>query len=157
MNLFILTETDGSPISDKTVAAVTSMTNTAEVSSLGNVVLGDSEPLTVKFTTGTAAPAFAGANDYTLAVALGYTTSNGSESYVEATGFTTTTAGWTGRLPLTGTEFVSAVEVAGGSSRCNKNSASRGGYFTLHVRVTNPTANVVTYALLPVFVIWRVL
>jgi hypothetical protein len=157
MNLFILTESDGSPIADKTAAAVTSMTNTTEVSSLGNVVLGDSEPLTVKFTTGTAAPAFAGAVGYTLAVALGYTTSNGSEAYVEATGIASTTGGWTGRLPLTGTDFISAVNIAGGSSRCSQNSSTRGGTFTLHIRVTDTNANVTTYAILPVFVIWRVL
>jgi hypothetical protein len=156
MNLYILTESDGSPIADKTAAAVKSTTDATAVESLGNVVLGDSEPLVVKFTTGTSAPAFAGANDYSLAVSLGRTTPNGSENYVETTTFSTVTGGWSGRLSLTGDELISAVEVAGGTSRCG-GAPVRGGEFTLQIRVTNPSAQVVTYAMLTVFVAWRVL
>jgi len=151
MNLFIRTADDGSPFADRTACAVTSVTDATPVEDIGNVVLGDSEPLTIKFTTGTAAPAFAGDASYSLAVSLGWVSTNGSQNYVETTSFSVITGGWSGRLSLTGADFIGAVNSAGGGP-----CGGRGGEFTLQIRVTNPSAQTVTYALLPVFVEWRV-
>ncbi len=151
MNLFILTASDGSPIADKTAAAVTSVTDSTPVSDLGNLVLGDSEPLVIKFTTGTAAPAFAGDATYTLAVYLGSVTPEGTLNLAQGASFSVVTGGWSGRMALTGTALISAVNTAGGG-----HCAQRGCEFTLQIRVTNPSGYAVTYALLPVFVEWRV-
>ena len=151
MNLFILTQADGNPVADKTAAAVVSVTDDTQVGDLGNLVLGDSEPLVVKFTTGTAAPAFAGDGTYTLSVSLGAVTSGGTQNSASASGLTVITGGWSGRLALTGTDLIAAVNTAGGGA-----CASRGGEFTLQVRVSDPSGYTVTYALLPVFIEWRV-
>jgi len=130
---------------------VVSVTDDTQVSDLGNLVLGDSEPLVVKFTTGLAAPAFAGDGTYTLAVSLGVPTSGGTQSYAAGSGFSVVTGGWSGRPALTGTDLIAAVNTAGGGA-----CASRGGEFTLQIRVTDPSGYTVTYALLPVFIEWRV-
>jgi len=156
MNLFILTESDGSPTEDKTQAAVTSVTDATLLEDIGSLVLGDSEPLVIKFTTGTAAPSFAGDASYTLAVSLGAKTSDGSCEYASTTSFSVVTGGWSGRMALTTDDLISAVNVLGGASCGSRSAPMRGGWLTLQIRVTDPSGNVVTYALLPVFVVWRV-
>lgn len=158
MNLFILTNSDGSPIADKTVAAVTSMTDVTALDDLGNLVLGDSEPLVIKFTTGIAAPAFAGDATYSLSVALGAVTADGTYNYSNTSAFATTTAGWTGRLALAASELIAAIFALGGGICATVwgDGNPRGGWLTLQVRVTNPNGYTVTYALLRVFVEWRV-
>lgn len=151
MNLFILTNSDGSPVANKTTAAVTSVTDSTQVDDVGNLVLGDSEPLVIKFTTGTAAPSFAGNASYTLSLYLGAVTSDGSQNLAHGASFSAITGGWSGRLPLTGSTLIAAVRAAG-QNFCE----TAGGEFTLQIRVTDGSGNTVTYALLPVFVEWRV-
>ncbi len=153
MNLFILTKSDGSPIADKTAAAVASVTDSTVLEDVGNLLLGDSEPLIVKFTSGSSAPSFAGDATYSLTVAIGVVTSDGSRDYVSTTSFSTVSGGWSGRLSLTTTDLISAVNVLGGNSR---NCQMPGAWLTLQIRVTNPSGNIVTYALLRVFIAWPV-
>lgn len=160
MNLFILTNSDGSPIADKTASAVTSLTDSTQVDDLGNLVLGDSEPLVIKFTDGTSAPTFAGDATYTLAASLGAVTSDGSSNYAATSSFSTITAGWSGRLALTTTDLIAAINILGGGSNgyglTAINAGPRGGWLCLQISVTDPSGNSVTYALLRVFVEWRV-
>lgn len=157
MILYILTQSDGSPIADKSAASVASVTDTTQTEA-GSVVLGDSEPITLKFTTGTAAPAFAGDGTYTPAVLLGGVTPDASQNYANAGTMSTTTGGWTGRMALTGSALQGAIRVLGGGieAQCPGMAGPRGGWLTLQVRVTNPSGYTYTYALLPVFVEWRV-
>lgn len=162
MNLFILTNSDGTPIADKTVAAVTSVTNSAALDDLGNLVLGDSEPLTVKFTTGPAAPAFAGDSTYGMAVSIGGVTPDGSCDYVTTSAFTPISGGWTGRLALNTTSLIAAVQTLGGwlspqyAVMPPNMAGPRGGWLTLQIQVRNPSGYVYTYALAQVFIEWRV-
>jgi len=156
MNLFILTKSDGSPIEDKTVAAVTSVTDSTAIEDLGNIVLYDSEPLVIKFTTGSAAPSFAGDATYSLAVSLGAVSSSGNREYASTTAFSVVTGGWSGRMALTPTDLIDAVHILGGQVYGSACGPLQGGWLTLQIRVTNPSGYAVTYALLRIFVIWPV-
>ena len=157
MNLFILTNSDGSPISDKTAAAVTSVTDSTVLNDIGNLVLGDSEPLTIKFTTGSAAAAFAGDATYSISVAVGCVTHDATQNLANGSDFAITSGGWTGRLDLSGVTVRNAANVLGGGWLAQQFAAGpRGGWMTLQVRITNPTAYTYTYATLPVYVQWRV-
>lgn len=158
MNLFILTNSDGTPIADKTASAVVAVASSAQVEDLGNVVLGDSEPMMIKFTTGSAAPAFAGDATYSLTASLGAVTTDGSLSYVSTSSFTPITGGWSGRMSLDTSDLIAAVGNAPGCqpSSAFGNSAPRGKYLVLQLQVTDPSGFTDTYALLQIFVEWRV-
>lgn len=150
MNLFILTLADGSPVADKCAALVAGLADATPVTDAGNLVLGDAEPLTLKFTTGSAAAAFSGDSTYSLAVALGELTSSGVSNLSSTTAFTAVSGGWTGRLALDTTALVNHVHAA-------HRRGQPGALLYLQVRVTDPSGYPVTYALVPVMVLFRVL
>lgn len=158
MNLFILTNSDGSPIADKTVAAVVSVTDTTQVQDLGDLLLGDSEPIVLKFTTGTAAPAFAGDATYTPSLSLGLVTVDGSCNFAAVPSWTVTTGGWTGRLPLTGTNLAGTASALGGNWIMSPpySAGPSGCWMAIQIRVTNPASQTATFALLRVYVEWAV-
>lgn len=153
MQLFILTNADGSPVADKSESAVVSMTDRTVLQDAGELVLGDSEGIELKFTTATgAAPAFAGQATYIPAITLGSLTTDGSGNYAGATGFASITAGWSARIAMTSTALISAINILGSGY-----GNPRGGWLTLQVQVTDPAGHVQTYAMIKVFVEWRVL
>jgi hypothetical protein len=153
MQLFILTNADGSPVADKSEAAVVSMTDHTKLEDAGELVLGDNEAIELKFTTATgSAPAFAGGATYVPAITLGTLTTDGSGNYAGATGFASITAGWSARIALTSTALISAINILGSGY-----GNPRGGWLTLQLQVTDPSGYVQTYAMLKVFVEWRVL
>jgi hypothetical protein len=153
MQLFILTNADGTPTADKSEAAVTSMSDLTTLADVGSLVLGDSEPIELKFTTATGtAPAFAGGATYVPAITLGSLTTDGSGNYAGATGFASITGGWSARMALTSSALISAINILGSGY-----GNPRGGWLTLQVQVTDPSGYVQTYAMIKVFVEWRVL
>ena len=148
MLLYILTNPDGTPIADKQAALVTSVSDSTPVADAGNLILGDSEPVTIKFTTGTAAPAFAGDATYALGVALGLLSNNGVTNFSSNTAFAAITGGWSGRLAM------DTQDLAGNVSTFSRRGGSQalGTIMYLQVRVITPSGYAQTYALVPVFV-----
>ncbi len=151
---------------DKSLAAVTSTTDLTRVVNLEQLVLGDTPLLNITFTDGSAAPSWAGASGYSLAVALGTLDVNGQSDATTATEFDSITGGWSGRIPLTTQFLIDQVALAVGSAVdwSRFPYASRipgprpfGGWFILQIKVTDPDGNGITYAELRSFVRNRVL
>lgn len=156
---------------DKTQAAVTSLTDTTAVTALQNLLLGDSEPLDLTFTDSStspaAAPSWAGAAGYTPFVALGTLDVNGALAHTRTVTFTAQTAGWTGRLALDTQALINACSInntigltgwaAMATDPRSRNSRQRQAQFFLQIAVIDPSGNLKTYANLPVFVVNRVL
>jgi hypothetical protein len=159
--LYILTTA-----TDKTRAAVTSMTDSTPVTSLEQMVLGDTATLTIYFTTGTAAPAWAGASGYTLNVGLGTLDAGGAAAYTSSTSFTGITNGWTGNLSLNTARLVDALALQVGSAIDWTRFPTQArvpfprpqyGWFNLQISVTDPSGYTTTYAELRVPLLNRVL
>jgi hypothetical protein len=147
-------------------APVVSMTDLTPVTSLPQFVLGDSEPLTIKFTDEGEAPAWAGADGYQLEVALGSLDAGGLLTKTFTRSFTPVTAGWIGRLGLATQELIDAMVFSVGNavnwSRYPLGARFPGpvpnlGWFWLQIRVTDPSGNVETFALFRQAVLNRVL
>ena len=160
MNLIIYTAA-----ADKSQAAVTSLTDTTPVTQLEDLVLGDSLPLTITFTDGTAAPGWAGTNGYLLSVGLGIPDVNAQANKATNTTWSALPGGWTGRLNLATQGMIDAVALAVGSAAdwTRFPIAARtpyprpyGGWFVMQIAVTDPSGNFTTYAELRVFVRNRV-
>ena len=159
--LYILTTA-----TDKTRAAVTSMTDTTVVSSLEQFVLGDTVDMTVYFTNGTSAPSWAGGAGYTLSVGLGTLDTGGAAAYTSAANFTATTNGWTGRLSINTSRLIDALSLQVGSAIDWTRFPTQArvpfprpqyGWFNLQISVTDPNGYRTTYAELRVPVLNRVL
>lgn len=139
---------------DKTAAAVVSASDLTPVDPLPTLVLGDVETITLQFVDEDGAtPAFASDATYTAAVGLGAPTANGEQQWTGTTTFTLASSTRTGYVSLDTAQLRDAVYNGMASGGVNRN----GAWFTLHVRITDPTGYGVTYALLPVFVAARVL
>jgi hypothetical protein len=159
--LYILTTA-----TDKTRAAVTSMTDTTPVTSLEQFVLGDTVAMTIYFTNGTSAPSWAGNASYSLSVGLGTLDAGGAASYTSAGNFTPTTNGWTGYLSINTPRLQDALALQVGSAIDWTRFPTQArvpfprpqyGWFNLQIRITDPNGYPATYAELRVPVLNRVL
>ena len=133
---------------DVTNSAVTSLTDTTPVSELKQLVIGDDEPLTLQFTTGTAAPSWASDATYVATVALGLPTPAGIEDLASTSTFTLASSTRTGSLDLSGALLVNTARIYLGNI-----PTRRGGLgMSLQVRIATPAGKNITYAVLPVIV-----
>ncbi|HEY1108995.1 MAG TPA: hypothetical protein VGE76_10195 [Opitutaceae bacterium] len=147
MNLFILTSA-----TDLTAAAVTSASDVAPLAAAPEVVVGDSEPITLKFLdSANNYAAWSGEAGYSVALALGSPTPQGLEVYALDDGMTAIANGWSGRLPLTSSALVSALAQAIG---CRPRQTA--ALFFLQVTVTDADGKRETFAQVPFTVRSRV-
>jgi hypothetical protein len=133
---------------DITNAAVVSITDDTPVTELKQLVLGDDEPLTVQFTDGAAAPAWASDATYVLTVAVGAPTPAGLDDLASTSTFTLASSTRTGSLDLSGATIVDYVRVNIGSYPGRRSGIG----MSLQIRITTPTGKRITYAQLPVLV-----
>ena len=137
MNLFIYTGA-----SRLNAAVVESATDLTPVSRLPDLIVGDSEPVTVKFLSASGAyESWSGGGTYTLSISIGALGADGVGAYFQTSGFTTVTNGWTGRLDLAASALRSAV----GGYLADRPGVT-GAPLTLQVRVTDASGNTETYA-----------
>lgn len=142
--MILYIDTTASDLAQSAVASATDLTPADP----GELVLGDSEPLTLYFLT--AASTYAAWTilaGYTVTVALGLTTTDSTQDLASTTAFTDITNGFTGRLALTATALADAI-----ACQLNKRPMQAGGWFALQIAVTDPTGHRETYATLPIFV-----
>lgn len=133
---------------DISQAAVTAIASTTAVDELKQLVIGDDEPLTVQFTTGTAAPAWASDATYVLTVCLGVPTPSGLEDLATTSSFTLASSTRTGSLDLTGTALTDYARTHLGSYPGRRYNLG----MVLQVRIATPASKNITYAQLPVIV-----
>ena len=160
MNLVIYTEAQ-----DKTASAVVSMTDTTPLTELEQLVLGDTPTISVTFTDGSAAPAWAGQAGYTMSLALGTPDGDGRLDYTQIQAETAITGGWEGNLPLDTPALVTALNllVNQGATILRPPTqrytyqAPRFAWFVLQIAVRGPDGYLTTYASLRVCVLNRVI
>lgn len=133
---------------DITNSAVTSVTDDTPVSELKQMVLGDDEPISVQFTDGDAAPAWASDATYVLTVALGAPTPAGLDDLTSTSTFTLTGSTRDGALDLSGARLVDWVRVNIGNFPGRRSGIG----MWLQVRIATPTGKNITYAQLPILV-----
>jgi hypothetical protein len=137
---------------DKTQAAMTALATYTATTDLEQLVLGDSEPLVLHFLT--AASTYASwVNDasYTVTVGLGDQEADSAKLYTSTSSFTPSATSRTGRLSINTTDLRDAISAAVyGTTR-------KGVLMVLQIRVTDPSGNIETLALLSVYVQNRVL
>lgn len=161
MNLIIYTGA-----TDKTQAAVTAVADVTPVTTLEQLILGDTAPLTVKFTNGTSYETWSGQSGYTLTAGLGTQDTGGQAAYTSTSTFSTITNGWSGNLSLATTNLINALALQVGSAVDWTRFPTQArvpfprfilGYFYLQLKVTtDATGYPVTYAMLRVPVLNRV-
>lgn len=151
MDLFILTN----GVTDLTAAAVTSASDVTPLSppdDLPQLVLGGTEPITLKFLTAASTYAsFTADATYQMVVSLGKITADGTEDYAETELTTLITNGKSGNLALTSTALIdafAAVQLA--------NPRASTMQLALQVTVTDPSGYRRAYAMLPVTLWGRV-
>jgi hypothetical protein len=132
-------------------------------SSFPQLVLGDNEPLVVKFLSAASTyETWSGDASYTLSASLGLPMHDGSEFYAQAGTFSTVTNGWSGRMALSTQELVDFVQQAIGASVVNPRfpfqagSYNTGGQLTLQITVTDSSGNRETYSIPTVRIVGRV-
>jgi len=160
MNLVIYTEAQ-----DKTASAVVNMTDTTPLTELEQLVLGDTPLISVTFTDGSAAPAWAGQSGYTMSLALGTPDGDGRLDYTQIQAETAITGGWEGNLPLDTPALVTALNllVNQGATILRPPTqrytyqAPRFAWFVLQIAVRGPDGYLTTYASLRVCVLNRVI
>ena len=160
MQLVIYTEAQ-----DKTASAVVSMTDTTPLTELEQLVLGDTPLISVTFTDGSAAPAWAGQSGYTMSLALGTPDGDGRLDYTQIQAETAITGGWEGNLPLDTPNLVTALNllVNQGATILRPPTqrytyqAPRFAWFVLQIAVRAPDGYLTTYASLRVCVLNRVI
>lgn len=133
---------------DLTSAAVTSVTDDTPVAELKTLVIGDDEPLSVQFTDGSAAPAWASDAAYVLTVALGWPTPAGTEDLASTSSFTLVGSTRTGSLDLTGELLRNTARIYLGNFPSRRSSLG----MALQIRVETSAGKNITYAQLPVLV-----
>jgi hypothetical protein len=149
----LLIKTTG--ITDLTLAAVTSATDLTPLvgpDDFPQLVLGSTEPITLKFLTAASTYAsFTADPTYRMIVSLGLVTADGLENYAETELLTAISDGKSGNLALTSTALIDAVECAfAGNWRASTVQ------LTLQVTVTDPSGYRRAYAMLPVTLWGRV-
>jgi len=152
---------------DKSQAVVTAIGSVTPVAALQELTVGDNEPFTVTFTAGVGGtPAWAGNAGYTLVVGVGSLDVDGLSNQASAILATPIAAGWSGILSLTTQALYDNLKFLVGyaidSSKFPLQSRVPrarpfGGWFSLQIRVTDPTGNQVTYADLRVYIRSRVM
>lgn len=141
MDIFI--NTAAADIND---ATVTSLTDSTQVTDFKQLVLGDSEPLTLYFMDGSAAEAWSGDATYTPVLSLGPPDALG-DSLSTSSNFTAITDGWSGRMSVATTilyDYCYRAQLA------NRNI--RSVVLNLQARVTDPNGNQETFALINIVV-----
>lgn len=147
MNIFISTVA-----TDLSAAVVTSASDFTAADDIGELVLGDSETMVVKFLSAASTyEAWSGDGSYTATIYLGKVTANGLSAYAVASLSTLVANGFSGTLALTTSELVNAVCLAMGY-----NPSLTGGWLQMQVVVTDPSGLRQTYAEFPIFVRGRV-
>lgn len=131
---------------DVTLAAVTSLTDRTPVSALKQLVIGDNEPMTVQFTDGAAAPAWASDATYVLTLALGAPDPTGIEALASTSTFTLVASTRTGSIDLSVAALTNYARIHTGGGRWLRPGLS------LQVRIATPAGKKITYALLPVVI-----
>ena len=128
--------------SDPADAVVTAQ-QTLTSATFPTLVLGDTPAFNFYFTDGTASwPSFAGSGSYSVAWALSDSIANRTPPYALQTESVAITGGWTIRLPLNATALINAC------------AAKRVGQawpvvqLWSHIRVTDPSGYLVSYALI---------
>lgn len=120
--------------------------------SFPQLVLGDSEPLNVYFYSGAAtAESWSGNAAYTLAAQLGILTPDGSEFLAAGSDFEVVANGWSGRMALTTTALVNAMQRYPFAGTVNPVLG-----VVLQLIVTDPDGNRETYAIPSLRVVGRV-
>ena len=134
-------------------AIVTSLASTTPITDFPQVMVGDSIPLVVAFTTGTIAETWSGDPTYSLTVGIGQPSSAGAFNYTSTSTFTAggVSTQWTGQLNLNTALLKSAVDAA-----LSQNFRAIGARLFFQIRVTDPAGNIVTYAETPIFVLGRI-
>ena len=151
MDLFIKT----TGITDLTASAMTSASDVTALTTpdgLPQLVLGSTEPITLKFLT--AASTYETWSDdatYQMIVSLGLVTSDGTENLAETELTTLVSDGKSGYLALTSTALIDAVALV-----FDANPRASTIQLTLQVTVTDPSGYRRVYAMLPVTVWGRV-
>lgn len=162
MNLII--DTTATDLSNSAVTAIGSVT---PVDAIADLCVGDNAALSVAFTAGLAGiPAWAGAMGYVLSVGIGILDVDGLADMGTSVLATPITGGWSGFLNLTSLALYDDLKLQVGTSvdmtrfpldtRVPR-SRPRGGYYFIQVRITDPSGNETTYAVLRVFVRNRVI
>lgn len=154
---------------DKTRAAVQSATNPVPIN-VSQLVLGDIEPMDVTFVDSSAtppgAPSWAGAAGYVLSLGFGTLDANTFLCYTSVNSTAAKTGGWTADLPLNTDPLKQAVlmgvSTGGGWQNIATDPRSRNqrpmwAYFWLQVQVLTPAMEPVTYAMIRVAMVNRVL
>lgn len=138
---------------DRRAAVATSLTDTTAPATCPNWVLGDSQPLTLIFTTGTAAETWDGSAAYACTIGLGMADDDGDALVTTIlTPSGTAGSGWTGRIPLTTQALIDRINYLHGMGR-----AKRFARLQLQAQVTDPSNNPVSYALVDIELNTRVL
>ena len=132
-------------------------------SSFPQLVLGDSEPLVVKFlSAANTYETWSGDASYVLSANLGLPTQDGSEWYAQAGTFTTIANGWSGRMALSTEPLIGFIQESIGQSRANQRLPFQaGGYNTggalyLQLTVTDASGYRETYSIPTVRITGRV-
>lgn len=142
-------------VTDISAAAVTSASDLTALTApdeLPQLVLGTTEPMTVKFVS--AAGTFEAWSDdptYEVMIALGIVTALGTDNYADAELATVISDGKSGNLALDTVALVNAVHDA-----MLRNRRANTVQLVLQVYVTDPSGNRRTYAMLPVTLWGRV-
>jgi hypothetical protein len=130
---------------DVTNSAVTSVTDDTPVSELKQLFTGDDEPLSIQFTDGAAAPAWASDATYVLTVALGVPTPGGLLELASTSTFTLNASTRTGSLDLSTAPLTDYLR----THLCGRRT---GLGLSLQLRIATPAGKAITYAQLPVVV-----
>jgi hypothetical protein len=133
---------------DVTNSAVTSVTDDTPVAELKQLFTGDDEPLSVQFTDGSAAPAWASDATYVLTAALGVPTPTGLLDLTSTSSFTLTGSTRTGSLDLSAVKLTDYLRTHLGDLPGRRS----GLLLSLQLRIETPAGKNITYAQLPVTV-----
>lgn len=125
---------------DLSAAAVTSTTDLTAVADFAALTYGDSEPLSLRFTTGAAgiAPAWVGVTGHVVDVSLGFLRTDGIALCAATSAFTYSAPAYAGTLYCGSEAFASYI----------RSTRAGSGYLTLQVRHTDTAGKTETLAAL---------
>ena len=142
-------------ITDLSAAAMTSVSDMTALTGpdgFSQLVLGSTEPITLKFVTAASTyAAFTADATYQMIVSLGWISSDGLQDYAETELTTLISNGKSGNLALTSTALIDAVACA-----FQANPRATSVQMTLQITVTDPSGYRRVYAMLPVTLWGRV-
>lgn len=133
---------------DLTDAAIATAASVSVLATLPELVLRDNEALTIKFLSAASTyESWTIAGGYTVSAVLGTGTTDGTQNYAAAGGFTDIANGFSGRIDLDQDDLAGAIV-----AQRNRRPNQPGGWFTLQIAVTDSSSRTQTYATLPIFV-----